>query len=124
MNDWLGRKISRDDFDLKARCLFTAENVHIHNNFLFAIMEKCRIDANDGNRRRKRNNQKSLKHLNTDGAQLEKPYEYIFKITSINLYFFFLSVFRPFKSFKILCNVENSEVYYFGFRYRLLNVFV
>lgn len=77
MNDWLGRKISRDEFDGRARCLFTASNVHVHNNFLLAIMEKCRIDADDGGRRKKRNYQKGLKRSNA--AQLEKPYEFTFK---------------------------------------------
>lgn len=38
---WYKRKISKDDFDLKAKAILGEEGVHLHNEFLFAILVKC-----------------------------------------------------------------------------------
>ena len=34
-------QIAKEDFDTKARGLLGDDNVHLHNEFLFAILVKC-----------------------------------------------------------------------------------
>lgn len=41
MKNWYKRKISKDDFDTKAKSLLGEEGVILHNQFLFAILLKC-----------------------------------------------------------------------------------
>jgi transcriptional adapter 1 len=38
---WYKRKISKDDFDYKAKEILGEEGTHLHNEFLFAILVKC-----------------------------------------------------------------------------------
>ncbi|XP_076091348.1 transcriptional adapter 1-like isoform X1 [Mytilus galloprovincialis] len=38
---WFKQKISKEDFDLEARKLLTESTVHLHNEFLLAIMSRC-----------------------------------------------------------------------------------
>ncbi|KAK2154424.1 hypothetical protein LSH36_269g08061 [Paralvinella palmiformis] len=47
LKSWFRQKISRDDFDYEARKLLTSDSVHVHNQFLLAILTKCQtIGAN------------------------------------------------------------------------------
>ncbi|XP_064395788.1 transcriptional adapter 1-like isoform X2 [Halichondria panicea] len=41
MKSWYRRKITKEDFDAKAQGLLGENNVHLHNEFLFAILVKC-----------------------------------------------------------------------------------
>lgn len=41
-------QISKDDFDTKARSLLGEGNLHLHNEFLFAILVKCQTGALPG----------------------------------------------------------------------------
>ncbi|XP_064649640.1 transcriptional adapter 1-like [Lineus longissimus] len=41
LKSWFKQKISREDFDYEARKLLTSETVHLHNEFLLAILSKC-----------------------------------------------------------------------------------
>ena len=34
-------QIAKEDFDSKAKVLLGEDNVHLHNEFLFAILVKC-----------------------------------------------------------------------------------
>lgn len=45
MKSWYRRKITKEEFDLKAKSLFGESNVHLHNEFLFAILVKCQAGA-------------------------------------------------------------------------------
>ena len=46
MKAWFRKKKSKEDFDLEARGLFSAEHAHLHNEFLLAILNKCQTLAN------------------------------------------------------------------------------
>ncbi|KAI0242875.1 Transcriptional adapter 1 [Lamellibrachia satsuma] len=41
LSSWFKRKISREDFDHEARKLLPKDAVHLHNQFLLAILTKC-----------------------------------------------------------------------------------
>ncbi|CAI8000579.1 Transcriptional adapter 1 [Geodia barretti] len=41
MKSWYRRRIAKEDFDTKARGFLGDDNVHLHNEFLFAILVKC-----------------------------------------------------------------------------------
>ena len=41
MKNWYKRRISKDDFDTKAKLLLGEEGIILHNQFLFAILLKC-----------------------------------------------------------------------------------
>ncbi|XP_013420892.1 transcriptional adapter 1 [Lingula anatina] len=41
LRSWFKQKMSREDFDLEARRLLTREAVHLHNEFLLAILTRC-----------------------------------------------------------------------------------
>uniref|UniRef100_A0A672IS49 Transcriptional adapter 1 n=1 Tax=Salarias fasciatus TaxID=181472 RepID=A0A672IS49_SALFA len=40
---WFKQKISKEEFDVEARRLLAQENVHVHNDFLLAILTRCQI---------------------------------------------------------------------------------
>ncbi|XP_028833684.1 transcriptional adapter 1 [Denticeps clupeoides] len=40
---WFKQKISKEEFDVEARRLLTQDNVHVHNDFLLAILTRCQI---------------------------------------------------------------------------------
>uniref|UniRef100_H3CQZ8 Transcriptional adapter 1 n=1 Tax=Tetraodon nigroviridis TaxID=99883 RepID=H3CQZ8_TETNG len=40
---WFKQKISKEEFDVEARRLLSQENVHVHNDFLLAILTRCQI---------------------------------------------------------------------------------
>ncbi|XP_066548591.1 transcriptional adapter 1 [Amia ocellicauda] len=40
---WFKQKISKEEFDSEARRLLTHDNVHVHNDFLLAILTRCQI---------------------------------------------------------------------------------
>uniref|UniRef100_A0A3P9KMX5 Transcriptional adapter 1 n=2 Tax=Oryzias TaxID=8089 RepID=A0A3P9KMX5_ORYLA len=40
---WFKHKISKEEFDIEARRLLAQENVHVHNDFLLAILTRCQI---------------------------------------------------------------------------------
>ncbi|XP_028988376.1 transcriptional adapter 1 isoform X2 [Betta splendens] len=40
---WFKQKISKEEFDIEARRLLAQENVHVHNDFLLAILTRCQI---------------------------------------------------------------------------------
>ncbi|XP_051943648.1 transcriptional adapter 1 [Hippocampus zosterae] len=40
---WFKQKISKEEFDSEARRLLAQENVHVHNDFLLAILTRCQI---------------------------------------------------------------------------------
>lgn len=48
MKSWYKRKISKDDFDSKAKALLGDEGIQLHNNFLFAILIKCQTPQTEG----------------------------------------------------------------------------
>jgi len=41
LKSWFKQKITREDFDHEARSLLSTESVHLHNQFLLAILTKC-----------------------------------------------------------------------------------
>jgi transcriptional adapter 1 len=41
LKSWFKQKMSREDFDHEARNLLSADTVHLHNQFLLAILTKC-----------------------------------------------------------------------------------
>ncbi|XP_032828942.1 transcriptional adapter 1 [Petromyzon marinus] len=43
MKLWFKHKISKEEFDSEARRLLTQDMVHLHNDFLLAIITKCQI---------------------------------------------------------------------------------
>ena len=45
MKSWFRKRISKEEFDIEARKLITAENGHLHNEFLLAILNKCQTLA-------------------------------------------------------------------------------
>ncbi|XP_028328872.1 transcriptional adapter 1 [Gouania willdenowi] len=40
---WFKHKISKEEFDVEARRLLAQDNVHVHNDFLLAILTRCQI---------------------------------------------------------------------------------
>ncbi|XP_056149541.1 transcriptional adapter 1 [Lampris incognitus] len=40
---WFKQKISKEEFDIEARRLLAQDNVHVHNDFLLAILTRCQI---------------------------------------------------------------------------------
>ncbi|KAM9790041.1 transcriptional adapter 1 [Neosynchiropus ocellatus] len=40
---WFKQKISKEEFDVEARRLLAQEHVHVHNDFLLAILTRCQI---------------------------------------------------------------------------------
>uniref|UniRef100_A0A3Q3XD03 Transcriptional adapter 1 n=1 Tax=Mola mola TaxID=94237 RepID=A0A3Q3XD03_MOLML len=40
---WFKQKISKEEFDVEARRMLAQENVHVHNDFLLAILTRCQI---------------------------------------------------------------------------------
>lgn len=40
---WFKQKISKEEFDVEARRLLGHDNVHVHNDFLLAILTRCQI---------------------------------------------------------------------------------
>ncbi|KAL2097730.1 hypothetical protein ACEWY4_006937 [Coilia grayii] len=40
---WFKHKISKEEFDIEARRLLAQDNVHIHNDFLLAILTRCQM---------------------------------------------------------------------------------
>ncbi|XP_017575624.1 transcriptional adapter 1 [Pygocentrus nattereri] len=40
---WFKQKISKEEFDIEARRLLGQDNVHVHNDFLLAILTRCQI---------------------------------------------------------------------------------
>ncbi|XP_035375545.1 transcriptional adapter 1 [Electrophorus electricus] len=40
---WFKQKISKEEFDVEARRLLGQDNVHVHNDFLLAILTRCQI---------------------------------------------------------------------------------
>ncbi|KAF0288182.1 Transcriptional adapter 1 [Amphibalanus amphitrite] len=40
---WFKVKISKEEFDTKSRWLFPSGQVHLHNNFLLALLNKCNL---------------------------------------------------------------------------------
>ena len=45
MKSWFRKRISKEEFDVEARKLITAEDGHLHNEFLLAILNKCQTLA-------------------------------------------------------------------------------
>ncbi|XP_014671115.1 PREDICTED: transcriptional adapter 1-like [Priapulus caudatus] len=43
MKQWFKEKISKEEFDMEARKLFTPNKEHLHNEFLLAILNRCQI---------------------------------------------------------------------------------
>ncbi|KAK3581906.1 hypothetical protein CHS0354_024218, partial [Potamilus streckersoni] len=41
LKSWFRQKISKEEFDSDARKLLKADSVHLHNEFLLAIISKC-----------------------------------------------------------------------------------
>jgi len=46
MKSWFRKKCSKEEFDSAARKLLTPESVHLHNQFLMAILNKCQTLVN------------------------------------------------------------------------------
>ena len=46
MKNWFRKKSSKEEFDAAARKLLSAECVHLHNQFLLAILNKCQTLVN------------------------------------------------------------------------------
>ncbi|XP_062850463.1 transcriptional adapter 1 [Trichomycterus rosablanca] len=40
---WFKQKISKEEFDVEARRLLGHDNIHVHNDFLLAILTRCQI---------------------------------------------------------------------------------
>ncbi|BFZ20132.1 hypothetical protein BsWGS_23171 [Bradybaena similaris] len=51
LNNWFKRKISKEDFDFIARKLMKNDTVHLHNEFLLALIAKCHILSSSFNAR-------------------------------------------------------------------------
>uniref|UniRef100_A0A915L5F5 Transcriptional adapter 1 n=1 Tax=Romanomermis culicivorax TaxID=13658 RepID=A0A915L5F5_ROMCU len=43
LKKWFSGKLTKDDFDMEARLLFTIQTIHYHNDFLAALLNKCNI---------------------------------------------------------------------------------
>jgi len=46
MKNWFRKRCSKEEFDSAARKLLTPESVHLHNQFLMAILNKCQTLVN------------------------------------------------------------------------------
>eukprot|EP00092_Neocalanus_flemingeri_P024308 GFUD01026364.1.p1 GENE.GFUD01026364.1~~GFUD01026364.1.p1 ORF type:complete len:333 (+),score=124.74 GFUD01026364.1:44-1042(+) len=46
MKNWFRKKCSKEEFDSAARKLLTPDSVHLHNQFLLAILNKCQTLVN------------------------------------------------------------------------------
>ncbi|CAB4065015.1 TADA1 [Lepeophtheirus salmonis] len=46
MKSWFRKLISKEDFDSEARRLLSSDKIHLHNEFLLAILNKCQTLAN------------------------------------------------------------------------------
>jgi len=46
LKSWFKKKSSKEDFDSAARKLLSSESVHLHNQFLLAILNKCQTLVN------------------------------------------------------------------------------
>ncbi|QQP39199.1 Transcriptional adapter 1-like protein [Caligus rogercresseyi] len=46
MKSWFRKLISKEDFDSEARRLLSSDKIHLHNEFLLAILNKCQSLAN------------------------------------------------------------------------------
>ncbi|XP_067662046.1 transcriptional adapter 1-like [Haliotis asinina] len=45
LKSWFKQKISKEDFDLEARNLLREDAVHLHNEFLLAIIARCQVSS-------------------------------------------------------------------------------
>ncbi|ESP00905.1 hypothetical protein LOTGIDRAFT_225644 [Lottia gigantea] len=43
LKNWFKQKISKEDFDFESRKLLKPEEVHLHNEFLLAILSRCQM---------------------------------------------------------------------------------
>ncbi|XP_059146340.1 transcriptional adapter 1-like [Physella acuta] len=43
LNAWFKKKVNKEEFDFEARKLMRNDTVHLHNEFLLALMAKCQI---------------------------------------------------------------------------------
>ncbi|XP_065918343.1 transcriptional adapter 1-like [Dysidea avara] len=50
IKNWYRKKITKEDFDAKAKILLGSGNVCLHNNFMFAILIKCQTGLYQGGR--------------------------------------------------------------------------
>jgi len=41
LRNWFSKKCTKEEFDLQARRMMSQENVHLHNQFFLAILNKC-----------------------------------------------------------------------------------
>ena len=46
MKNWLSKKSSKEEFETSAKHLLSFEYVHLHNQFLMAILDKCESQDN------------------------------------------------------------------------------
>ena len=46
MKNWFRKRCSKQEFDFDARKLLTPEPVHLHNQFLMPILNKCQTLVN------------------------------------------------------------------------------
>ena len=46
MKRWFRKQTNKEDFDIEARKLLSSDKVHLHNEFLLAILNKCQTLAN------------------------------------------------------------------------------
>lgn len=46
MKAWFRKRCTKEEFDVEAKKLLTADNSHLHNEFLLAILNKCQTLAN------------------------------------------------------------------------------
>ncbi|KAK3793243.1 hypothetical protein RRG08_014721 [Elysia crispata] len=45
LNCWFRRKLTKEEFDYQARKLMRSDTVHLHNEFLLALMAKCSLTS-------------------------------------------------------------------------------
>ncbi|RUS91771.1 hypothetical protein EGW08_000479 [Elysia chlorotica] len=45
LNSWFRRKLNKEEFDYQARNLMQSDTVHLHNEFLLALMAKCSLTS-------------------------------------------------------------------------------
>ncbi|GFN95442.1 transcriptional adapter 1-like, partial [Plakobranchus ocellatus] len=48
LNAWFKKKLNKEDFDYEARKLMRNDTVHLHNEFLLALIAKCSIVSSSG----------------------------------------------------------------------------
>lgn len=46
LKNWFRKRCSKEDFDTAARKMLTPESVHLHNQFLLAVLNKCQTLVN------------------------------------------------------------------------------